>query len=73
MSIGERIAELRKEKGFTRKTFAEYLDISQFTLRNYENDVHEPGHSFILQVARTFNVSTDYILGLTDIKTPFIS
>lgn len=70
MSIGERIAELRKEKGFTRKTFAEYLDISQFTLRNYENDVHEPGHSFILQVARTFNVSTDYILGLTDIKTP---
>lgn len=68
--IGNRIAELRKEKGFSRVQFAQQIGIPFTTLRNYETGVREPGHSFIVQMAKEFNVSTDYLLGLTDNRIP---
>lgn len=70
LEIGNRIAELRKEKGFSRVQFAQQIGIPSTTLRNYETGVREPGHSFIVQMAKEFNVSTDYLLGLTDNRIP---
>lgn len=70
MEIGNRIAELRKEKGFSRVQFAQQIGIPSTTLRNYETGVREPGHSFIVQMAKEFNVSTDYLLGLTNNRIP---
>ena len=66
MTIGERLSKLRKEKGLSRVAFAEKIGIPQTTLRNYESDIREPGHNFLIQMAKEFNVSTDYLLGLTD-------
>lgn len=66
MEIGNRIAELRKEKGISRVQFAQQIGIPSTTLRNYETGAREPGHSFIIQMAKEFHVSTDYLLGLTD-------
>ncbi|MCI9357208.1 MAG: helix-turn-helix domain-containing protein [Lachnospiraceae bacterium] len=69
MTFGERIIALRKEKGYvTRKSFAEKLKIPETTLRNYEKNEREPGHSFLIDLSDIFNVSTDYLLGLTDEK-----
>lgn len=59
---------LRKERGFTRESFAEYLGISKYTLRNYELSVNEPGSTFLKQISDMFNVSIDYLLCLTDEK-----
>ncbi len=70
LEIGNRIAELRKEKGVSRVQFAQQIGIPSTTLRNYETGVREPGHSFIVQMAKEFNVSTDYLLGLTDNRSP---
>lgn len=70
MSIGTRLMELRKERGYTRKEFAEFIGIPVTTLRNYELGNREPGHPFIVQMAYMFNVSTDYLLCLTDDKSP---
>lgn len=69
MNVGERINELRKLRGFTRDEFAKYIDIPSTTLRNYELGTREPGHPFLVQMAYIFNVSTDYLLGLTDDKS----
>lgn len=69
MNVGERIHELRKLRGFTRDEFAKYIDIPSTTLRNYELGTREPGHPFLVQMAYIFNVSTDYLLGLTDDKS----
>lgn len=66
MNFGQRCAKLRKECGYTRVTFAAKLGIPQTTLRNYELGIHEPGHSFLIQVAKEFGVTTDYLLGLTE-------
>lgn len=66
MTFGDRLTQLRKEKGYkTRKEFSEILNIPETTLRNYETDVREPGHTFLKQMSDFFNVSSDYLLGLT--------
>lgn len=69
MTFGERLIELRKENGFnTRNEFAEKLGIPSTTLRNYEKNEREPGHTFLKQISELFNVSVDYLLCLTDEK-----
>lgn len=68
MNFGERLTELRKSKGYTRESFAEYLGISKYTLRNYELSVNEPGSSFLRQISDIFDVSIDYLMGLTNEK-----
>lgn len=67
MTFGKRLTQLREEKGYnTRKKFAEKLSLPETTLRNYETDAREPGHTFLKQMSDFFNVSTDYLLGLTE-------
>lgn len=70
MSIGETITNLRKEHGYTRTQFAQKIGIPQTTLRNYETNAREPGHSFLVQISKEFGVSTDYLLGLTNNPIP---
>ena len=42
MNISTRISTLRKKKGLSREELAERLNISKFTLRNYEQGAHTP-------------------------------
>lgn len=67
MTFGERLISLRKEHGYkTRNELASKLGIPSTTLRNYETDAREPGHTFLKQISELFNVSVDYLMGLTD-------
>lgn len=69
MTFGERLTDLRISAGYIKRNeFADKLGIPSTTLRNYETDVREPGHTFLKQVSEFFNVSVDYLLGLTDDK-----
>lgn len=71
MTFGERLVELRKERGFVnRNDFANYIGMPSTTLRNYETNVREPGHVFLRQMADIFHVSIDYLLCMTDEKNP---
>lgn len=71
MTFGERLIELRKERGFaSRSDFAEYIGMPSTTLRNYETNVREPGHVFLKQMSDIFHVSIDYLLCMTDDRTP---
>lgn len=74
MTFGERLTQLRKEKGYTtRKSFAEKLNIPETTLRNYETDDREAGHTFLKQMSDFFDVSCDYLLGLSNEKDKYSS
>lgn len=66
MTVGDRLKMLRKEAGYTRVELASKLEMPQTTLRNYENNDREPGHDFLIKIANEFNVTTDYLLGLTE-------
>ena len=69
MTFSERLVELRIENGYTtRASLAEKMGIPVTTLKHYEDGDREPGHIFLKNVSELFNVSVDYLLGLTDNK-----
>lgn len=66
----KRIAELRKEKGLNQVGLGLKLNVSQKMISAYESGTHQPGIDTLIQMARLFNVSVDYIIGISDIKMP---
>lgn len=66
-----RLKELREDRDIRQETLAEYLHIKQNTYSQYENNQRQLPIDVLVKLAEYYNVSTDYILGLTDIKTPF--
>lgn len=67
MKIGERIAELRKDLGLKQKDIAQELNVAVSTVSNYETDSHEPDLTNLCKMADMLQVSTDYLLGRTDL------
>lgn len=67
---GERLAELRKNKGLKQEELAERLGISKSALSKYERNVSEPDDKLKVKFAEFFNVSLDYLLGLTREECP---
>jgi len=65
-NFGRILALLRKKKGLSQKQVANDLGISQALLSHYEKGIRECGLSFLVKTAEYFEVSTDYLLGLTD-------
>jgi len=61
---------LRKKHKLTGKDLANVLNISYPQIYNYENGKNEPTIEMIVALAKYFNCSTDYLLGLTDIENP---
>lgn len=64
--MGERLRELRFERNFTQKQIAEALGISIRAYSHYEIGDREPSIEIIKLLCKLFNVSADYLLGLTD-------
>lgn len=68
MNIGERIKQSRLEKGIDQLTLCEKLNIEQSTLSNYENGRRTPKPEVIVKIAEVLDVSTDYLLGKTNLR-----
>ena len=67
-SISVRLVSLRKEKNLSQKEAAEQLGVSQALLSHYEKGIRECGLDFLCRASTFYDVSTDYLLGLTDNK-----
>ncbi|MFT8928480.1 MAG: helix-turn-helix transcriptional regulator [Sporolactobacillus sp.] len=66
--IGKRITQLREEKGWTKTFTAEKLGIKTMsTYANWEYGTRTPDGEMLTKIADLFDVSTDYLLGRTDI------
>ena len=61
-SIGNFLAELRKEKGLTQKEIADFLNVSDKTVSHWECDKYSPDLSVIPILAEFFGVTCDEIL-----------
>lgn len=57
-----RMKQMRENKGLIQAIMANKLGVTQQTLSRYENDIT------CIKAAKYFNVSTDYLLGLSEIK-----
>lgn len=67
-----RIKELRTEKGITQADLAKILKISDRAVGYYENGDREPDYTTLLKIAEYFDVSIDYLLGVSDIRNPVV-
>lgn len=71
MVFGERIKQLRIEHKWTQEFVCEKLNISSGALSRYETSMYEPKSlELVKDFASLFGVSTDYLLGKSDIRNP---
>ena len=62
MTIGKRIAHLRKEKGLTQEELAQHMGISPQAVSKWENDQTCPDISALPKLARLFGITVDELL-----------
>ena len=67
--ISERIKNLRLEKGLTQKQVAMYLNIAPNSFQGYESGRTGIVYDNLIKLCRLFDVSADYILGISDVLT----
>ena len=68
--IGERLYDLRKDAGMTQDELADLLKISKHSISAHERDKNEPPDTIKIAIARYFNVTIDYLVGLSDNPSP---
>ncbi len=69
-TLGERLRLLREERKMAQKEIASLLGITYSAIGKYESDSNKPSSNTIDRLADFFQVSTDYLLGRTDIRIP---
>lgn len=63
-----RITQLREKRGLIQEILAAELGITQQMLSKYEKDVTLIKVDILKKIAAYFNVTTDYLLGVSDVK-----
>lgn len=66
--FGERLKFLRNELNLTQLDLSKLLKVSPSTIGMYEQNRRDPDSETIKFLAEYFNVSTDYLLGKSNIK-----
>ena len=69
--IGERLYDLRKDKGLSQDELGELLNINKHSISSYERGRSEPPDEIKIMLAEFFNVSVEYLLGVTDIPNAY--
>lgn len=63
-----RIKQLRENRGLIQELLASELGITQQMLSKYERDITLIKIDILKKIAKYFNVTTDYLLGISDVK-----
>ena len=70
--LGEMIAEVRKDHGDTQVMLAEKLNVAVQTVRSWEQSRSSPDHETLVKICRLYNVSADYLLGLSKVDPAYV-
>lgn len=64
--LGKTIKELRLEEGISQRELGNRLNVCNQTVSFWESGQREPDLDTLLKIAKYFNVTADYLLGLED-------
>ena len=67
--IAEKIKALREARGFTQAELARQLGITRNGVNSWEQGLSMPSPSYLVELAKLFRVSTDFLLGLSEMET----
>lgn len=68
MARKNRIRELRKERSLSQEAFAQIFGVTQQSISRMESGAYDIPTDILIRMAEQFNITTDYILGLSDVK-----
>lgn len=66
-----RLEDLRVDKDMTQLEVALYLGCQREVYRRYEKGSRQIPVDFVIRLSELYDVSADYLLGLTDVKKPY--
>ena len=67
----QRLSDLRIDADKTQEEIAKVLNCKREVYRRYEKGIHEIPAWALIELAKYYHTSTDYILGLTDVRKPY--
>lgn len=70
--IVKRLRDLREDRDLKQKDVANVLNIPTHTYSNYESGIRSVPLEILIDLASFHNTSVDYLLGITDIKEPYL-
>lgn len=70
--IGERLAEIRKDHKDTQHTLAQKLHVAHHTVSSWEQGKSSPSNEMLVVICRLYQVSSDYLLGLSDSDPAYV-
>ncbi len=71
IEFSAKLSALRREKSISQKDAAEALGVSQALLSHYEKGIRECSLDFVKKAADYYNVTSDYLLGLSETRHAF--
>lgn len=72
MPVNFRLKELRTKARYSQAYIGEQVGVAQQTVGKWENGTSTPDPETIVKIASVFNVTTDYLLGCTDIPNIYL-
>lgn len=67
----DRLKELRKDYSITQQELADKIGIVRTAIANYETGRTIPDSDTLTLLAKIFNTTTDYLLGISNIRNPY--
>lgn len=67
--IGDKIRELREKAGYSQSELARRLSVSRSSVNAWESGLSAPTAVYIVELAKLFRVTSDYLLGLDSSST----
>lgn len=64
--IGERLQDIRKDNNDTQAMLAAKLQVSIATVQSWEQEKSSPSHEMLVAICRLYQISSDYLLGLSN-------
>lgn len=65
IEFGKRVKNLRKQKSLTQEQLAKRLWVTKSIISAYESGIKYPSLDMLIKLSYIFNVSTDYLLGIS--------
>ena len=69
VDFGKRLKDLRESSGLTQKQVAERVGVTSAVISAYETGIRQPSYAVLVKLAALYNVSSDYLLGISDSRT----
>ena len=66
--IGDRIKQLREQAGYSQAVLAKKLSVTRSSVNAWESGLSAPTAIYLIELAKLFHVSSDFILGLDTSK-----